>query len=253
MRGIWARSNEMKNITVFLLIAVWALPGFARVTVDVESGMVFSGYNDVRIPGEGGTFFSLVDDFESDDAAFWRFQLEYRLAPRHILGVLAAPLSIDANGISDKEIIYDDVTFPAGSDIDAVYRFDSYRLRYRYQLVQNRNWEFLIGLTAKIREAEISLESGNLRASYDNTGFVPLLNARIHWFPSYHFGVLLDADALAAPQGRAEDVLLALTYHPYPIFELRAGYRILEGGADNDKVYTFALFHYAVLGATIRF
>jgi len=32
-----------------------------------------------------------------------------------------------------------------------------------------------------------------------------------------------------------------------------AGYRVLEGGADNDEVYTFSLFHYAVAGIEMRF
>ena len=48
-------------------------------------------------------------------------------------------------------------------------------------------------------------------------------------------------DALAAPQGRAEDVLAALTYGKSDKFRIKIGYRILEGGADNDEVYTFSL------------
>jgi NAD(P)-dependent dehydrogenase (short-subunit alcohol dehydrogenase family) len=35
--------------------------------------------------------------------------------------------------------------------------------------------------------------------------------------------------------------------------ELDLGYRLLEGGADNDEVYTFAFFHYAVAGVRVRF
>ena len=34
---------------------------------------------------------------------------------------------------------------------------------------------------------------------------------------------------------------------------LRAGYRILEGGADNDEVYNFSLFNYASAGITYTF
>jgi hypothetical protein len=34
--------------------------------------------------------------------------------------------------------------------------------------------------------------------------------------------------------------------------EIDLGYRLLEGGADNDEVYTFAFFHYAVAGVRIR-
>ena len=35
--------------------------------------------------------------------------------------------------------------------------------------------------------------------------------------------------------------------------KLFAGYRILEGGADNDEVYTFSLFHSLVAGVETRF
>jgi hypothetical protein len=34
---------------------------------------------------------------------------------------------------------------------------------------------------------------------------------------------------------------------------VRVGYRLLEGGADVDEVYTFALLHYAVGGLALRF
>ena len=33
----------------------------------------------------------------------------------------------------------------------------------------------------------------------------------------------------------------------------KAGYRLLEGGADNDEVYTFAAVHYVAVGAVLRF
>jgi hypothetical protein len=34
---------------------------------------------------------------------------------------------------------------------------------------------------------------------------------------------------------------------------VKIGYRILEGGADNDKVHTFSLFHYTVAGLVMTF
>jgi hypothetical protein len=63
---------------------------------------------------------------------------------------------------------------------------------------------------------------------------------------------LLEGDALAAPQGRAEDVLVAAGYRLSDKISLKAGYRILEGGADNDEVYNFTLLSYAAVGIVIR-
>jgi hypothetical protein len=71
------------------------------------------------------------------------------------------------------------------------------------------------------------------------------------WKPYEKFGLLLEGDALAAPQGRAEDVLIAATYRASDRLGFKAGYRILEGGADNDEVYNFALFNYASAGLFI--
>ena len=80
-----------------------------------------------------------------------------------------------------------------------------------------------------------------------------LINFRLLWKVNEKFGLLLDGDALAAPQGRAEDVLIAATYKLSGNFGIRAGYRFLEGGADNDEVYNFALFHYASFGISYTF
>jgi hypothetical protein len=65
--------------------------------------------------------------------------------------------------------------------------------------------------------------------------------------------LLVDGEALAAPQGRAEDVLFAAQYDVNRRLAFKTGYRILEGGSDNDEVYTFSLFHYIVAGAVLSF
>jgi hypothetical protein len=110
-----------------------------------------------------------------------------------------------------------------------------------------------IGFTGKIRDAAISLEGGDQKSEKTNTGFVPLINFRAQWTISPRFGLLLDGDALAAPQGRAEDVILALTANATKSLQFKIGYRFLEGGADNDEVYNFTMINYLVLGAVWAF
>jgi len=68
------------------------------------------------------------------------------------------------------------------------------------------------------------------------------------WNFKENLGVLVYGDALAAPQGRAEDILVALRYRLSDKLSLKGGYRILEGGADNDEVYNFTLFNYLLVG-----
>jgi hypothetical protein len=108
--------------------------------------------------------------------------------------------------------------------------------------------EFGLGLTAKIRDAKISLSGGGVSSTKTSLGIVPLINFRFLWNAGSSVGLLVEGDALAAPQGRAEDVLAAVVLRLSDSSAIKAGYRILEGGANNDKVYGFSLFHYVVLG-----
>jgi hypothetical protein len=225
----------------------------AQASIDLESGAVFTGKNDVRIPGNQGTLFSLKDDLVSKTAFFYRIRLSYTIKSRHTISLLYAPLETKSEGSVSRDILFEGVIFPANAELKGTYKFNSYRLTYRYDFVKKPGFEFGLGLTGKIRDAKIALASSGLASEKTNIGFVPLINFRLLWNIDDNFGLLLDGDALAAPQGRAEDVLVAATYKLSDGFGIRAGYRILEGGADNDEVYNFSLFHYASVGLTYTF
>lgn len=224
-----------------------------RWTVDVEGGAVFSGYNDVRIPNATGTLFSLSRDLDVAAKAYYRLRLSYALSRRHELSLLYAPLTLKATGTLPADVMFMGTLFPQGSEVDGVYMFNSYRLTYRYRLLDKPRLRLDIGFTAKIRDAEIALRSPALAASKTNVGFVPLLHLRLDWDWSPALGLLLEADGSAAKQGRAEDVLLALAWRPAPRWRLRLGYRLVEGGADVDETYNFAWIHYLAAGASFSF
>lgn len=249
----------MKNIKIFslflflLLSVVRSQPANAQFAIDLESGLVATGYNDVRIPGNTGTFFSLKGDLTPDPNIFFRARVSYTIKSRHTLSLLYAPLKVISKGSIPENILFEGEEFPANTELTGKYVFNSYRLTYRYTIVDRPKLEFGLGFTAKIRDASISLESSELSSVKTNVGFVPIVNFRLLWKVDDKFGLLLDGDALAAPQGRAEDVLVAATYRVSENLGIRAGYRLLEGGADNDEVYNFALFHYASLGLSLSF
>lgn len=221
------------------------------LAIDLEGGVVGATRNDVRVPGDGGTRFSLVDDVSAGVEPAFRVRLGYRFSGRHLLSMLYAPLSLEGSGTVDGAIDFAGARFDDGEPVHATYRFDSYRLTYRYDVVRREGLEVGVGVTGKIRDAEIALH-GAQRGRKTNTGFVPLLNLHLGWRPGGgDVGLVVDADALAAPQGRAEDVLVAAAWAVRDGVTARVGYRMVEGGADNDEVYTFAWLHYAVAGLEV--
>ena len=226
-------------------------PTFAAVTIDLEGGFALSGYNDVQIPKDTGTRFSLTSDLEADTGRFGRLRLGYDAGERHHVSALIAPLRLTSSGTLDFPINFEDTTFPAGTALEGRYRFDSYRLTYRYDAYVRPKLRAGIGLSAKIRDAEVTLKGANTQAEEQNTGFVPLINFRLDWMPRSGWRVICEGDALAAPQGRAEDVFLGVGCQVGPRVEVKAGYRMLEGGADVDEVYNFALVHYLAAGVVL--
>jgi len=241
-------STAILILTLFLKISV-----NAQAIIDFETGLTSTGYNDVRIPGDKGTLFSLKDDLKPETSLFYRLRASYTIKSRHTFSLLYAPLEIKSKGSVHDDIFFEGVLFPGSTELAGTYKFNSYRLTYRYEIVRKPGFEFGLGFTAKIRDAKISLSSPDLYSEKTNVGFVPIINFRLLWQMNDKFGVLLDGDALAAPQGRAEDVLIAATYKLSDLIGIHAGYRILEGGADNDEVYNFALVNYASVGFTLRF
>lgn len=226
----------------------------SRVIVELEGGPVWQTKNDIQVPNdETGTRIALDELIGTGPFPALRLYAEIRLGQRHGLRLLAAPLSVEGTGVLTEPADYNGVTFAAGTPTEAAYRFDSYRLTYRYRLVSNPTWRVDIGLSAKIRSAETSLSQGQTSSSYSNIGFVPLLYAAASWHPAPGWSLALDADGAAASQGRAFDVSLKLYRDLSERWSLSAGYRTLEGGADVEDVYTFAWFHYFTVSAVYRF
>jgi hypothetical protein len=240
------------------LLLLVALPSATLAEVrpfaDFEVGWAVPGYNDVQIPGDSGTRFSLNEDgLALSSAPYARLKLGAKFARRHTVFVTGAPLRLQARGTLPKDVSFDGGSYPAGTFVTGQYRFDTWRLTYRYAFWQSPKLEAAVGLTGLVRDAGISLHGGDVFREKLNTGVVPLLSFSVLWRFAGPWGVLLDGDALAGGPGRAEDVTIALRRQLREDVAARIGYRIVEGGADVDEVFNFALVSFAAAAIEIRF
>jgi len=242
-----------------LLSAVALLPACqgpspARAfSAEVELASVQTSRNDVAYRGDTGTRFDLLQLTGSGPDATARTYLTWRTDADDELRLLAAPLSQEGAGELDDPVRFGDSDFAAGVSTKAKYRFDSYRLTWRRTFLEDGPWKIRAGLTAKIRDAEVSLQQGAVRERTTDLGFVPLLHTAIDWQPADDWRLSLDVDGAWAPQGRAVDASLKLWWRLSDRAQLGLGYRTIEGGADNDEVYTFAWIHQAVVGLSYDF
>jgi hypothetical protein len=224
-----------------------------RWILEIEAGPVWQFYNDVEIPNDGSaTRFSLRDLAGAGPWPATRLYLTWHPAERHGLRFLAAPLTVRATAVPAGPVTFAGEEYVAGSDVQATYTFNSYRLTYRYRLRDDDRWTGWIGFTAKIRDAVIGLEQGPTSSRKTDLGFVPLLHLAADWRLGGPWTVGIDVDAIAGGPGRAEDAAVRIGYDVADRWTLRAGYRLVEGGADVSEVYTFAGFHYGVVSVTWR-
>lgn len=215
----------------------------------------FGGRNTVQRPNnEEGTRVFLNDDYSRKHSATFspRIELEYSYKRHHAMAT-AMLLGDQFEGIATEDIRYDDVLFLKGTDIEAHYRFNTYRLTYRYRIVERPRFNFELGATVLLRQAYISFEDAARESKFKNIGVAPLVSYYIEWKATEAMSLLSYGDAFAVKAGRAEDIFAGVKYRFTPMLSAMAGYRLLEGGSDSDRVYTMSAFHYVTLGVGFDF
>jgi hypothetical protein len=223
-----------------------------RITFTVEGLNVWQQRNDVRIPPDTGTEFSLVDLAGSSPTPSVRVTATADLTEQQQVHFVYAPLRLSGRGTPAMPIAFAGTTF-APAPTEAVYKFSSYRATWSYRVYQGPTWTWRIGFTGFVRDARIALTQRDRTAEDTDVGVVPLGHVSADARLSARWSAGLALDGSAAPQGRAIDFAATLEYRPAPRWRVFGGYRTIEGGADVDAVYTFAWLNAVVSGVGVRF
>lgn len=234
-----------------LLMVSLSFNAFASTSVNLEFGQATSVYNKAKINGEEGTLFNLAPALDS--TLYYRLSLIKKFDSPHGFRLLYAPLKFSGDKRYSKNINFNGVNFPAGQKTEAEYQFNSYRGTYFYELISEKNFLLRLGGTVKIRDAFIELKQDDRKKAKKNTGVVPLIYAYSQYKWGNGFLATFDFDGLMAPQGRAFDVGLMGGYQFSPSVSLHLGGRMLEGGADNEKVYNFSQINYYFTALQVDF
>lgn len=235
---------------VFLFI-FFSPSASSSTAVNIELGYASTAYNKVRIDGVDGTLFNLSPAL--DTTSYHRLSVIKKIKSSTGMRFLYAPLKFSGDKLFSKDINFNGVNFPAGKRIDVEYKFNSYRATYFYEILSRSKMILRLGGTLKVRDALVELKQDDRRKFKKNTGVVPLL----YLYAQYRLGnnviLTFDFDGLAAPQGRAVDVALMAGYQFTPLIGLHLGSRMLEGGADNEKVYNFSQINYYFTALELKF
>ncbi|MFK8080927.1 MAG: autotransporter outer membrane beta-barrel domain-containing protein [Granulosicoccus sp.] len=225
----------------------------SALELKLSAGAISQSSNDVQIPNnDEGSRFSLNDIAGSGPWPGVRFEGIWNYSERHAIRVLLAPLSYRETTSLAEPIEFAGGSFNTNEPVTGEYRFNSWRLGYRYHLYPRERWDLWVGATLKVRDAEIKLTQAGVSSSDDDLGFVPLLHLAWDYRFDSQWSIAADVDALAGGPGRAIDLGVSLNYQAGHQLRFGIEYRVLEGGADTDDVYNFALFNSALLTAQYK-
>jgi len=152
---------------------------------------------------KAGTYFDYKNEGGQDVLfAVSRLSLEFDFKKRNTLLLLYQPLRLESQVLLENDLLVDELTFPALSNVKVLYDFPFYRLSYLRELLPN-NTKFKLGIGAslQIRNATISFESGGgtlYRTSRD-VGPVPIFKIKGKAQLNKHVYTELEADGFYAP------------------------------------------------------
>ena len=252
MNHLSSNTFYQSRFWIFFICLTFKLSMHAQTFVNIESGLLFTGLNNIR-NGINGTLFSLKNDLSTPPSPFLRLRAGLLLNNKHHFSILYAPLKSLVTGTIDRDILYDGKDFKANIPLEATYKFNSYRLTYNRRIIDDNKFKFGLGLSAKIRDAGTSLKNKELLSENFSIGFVPLINVLSDWNISQKVGMNFLGEGIIASKGRAIDLSLSGRYNFTKGLQGNIGYRLLEGGVDGTNRYNFVRFHFVLTSLNFSF
>jgi hypothetical protein len=177
--------------------------------------------------------------------------------PNDALRVVIAPLYLSGTAVPASAIGFDGAVFQPGQPLSVKYKFNTYRFTYLVPIFTEalqQGWDFRVGATLAIRDAQIKLSQGTLVQDFSNVGPIPLLYMSATKTLGSGWMALGEFDAFPAPGGGGLfDGSLKLGYQLSPGVELNGGVRYQVGAAKDKEIYNSLSEWAVVLGLRLNF
>jgi len=199
--------------------------------------------------GTNGTEFDYVQEGGQD--IFFRFvrlTAELQLGSRHTVIFLIQPLTLNTEALLTRDIVVDDLTFPANTPVELKYGFDFWRASYLYDFNRRADKEVAIGISLQMRNASIRFASydGELFRINQGVGPVPIFKFRTRlpfnnglWFGSEIDGFYASGKYITGSEndflGAILDASVRLGFQMSSTFDAFVNIRYLGGGARGTE------------------
>lgn len=173
-----------------------------RLSANAELGFVGVLGNKIQF-SQNGTYINYIQDGAQDNLfPVSRLSLELSVNQKHYYTFLYQPLRIESTALLYRDLVIDNLTFPAGTGVNFLYDFPFFRFSYMKEVMPNNDkWDLQFGASLQLRNATISFEStdGTLFRSRRDVGPVPILKMRTRYTANSKTYTEFEADGFYAP------------------------------------------------------
>jgi len=233
--------------------AVERNPLDSRFIVDV--GYFFLS-TDMRVRVDGETSNQVGSDINFDDTFgigdFDRFRADglWRIAPRHLIRAMYFQNNRHAIRSMERDVNFQDETFPVGATVDAHSRLTVAQLSYEYAFLRRENYELAGGIGIHYIDMDLTLDgtisaqgnqaSGSVEAGASTQAPLPVLGLRWMWRLPHNFYVAAQAQYFYIKfdpyAGSLTDLKATVVWQPTDHVGIGVGYNDFGFRFDvNDK------------------
>ncbi|GEM_PF-2939250 len=251
-------TSILKGLGTFF--STFNLGFLANQRYEIETGLIVTGLNDIKVPGDSGDLISYKDDLKAETGFHFRFKLTQPLAEKHRLVFTYAPMKISSSGRFAPDTAGEFFTFagmeiPSGLastlDFDGEYRLDSYRQAYVFDVANISGMGISFGVAAEIRDEAVTLKSGDYYGKRADNNIVALASVGLNRVYNAKTSFLAEADILIDAQNPSLDLYLGATHLIKESSKVKAGYRLVQRSVDSSSFYNKAMFHMLTVGLDI--
>jgi hypothetical protein len=209
----------------------------------VDVGYFFLS-TDMRVRVDGETSEQVGSDVNFDDTFgigdFDRFRVDglWRIAPRHLIRAMYFQNNRHATRSIERDVNFQDETFPVGATVDARSELTVAELSYEYAFLRRENYELAGGIGIHYIDMDLTLKgtisaqgnqaSGSVNAGAATQAPLPVLGLRWMWRLPHNFYVNAQAQyfyiSFDPYSGSLTDLKATVVWHPTDHFGVGVGY-----------------------------
>jgi len=213
-------------------------------------GPAFLGTNEITSPTSTGTTFDLNDFHKINDPMTTAgIEFDIFLGKQHEVGIFWIPYENRDLGTFSTDVKFAGKTYPADTTIISAWRQNEIKVRYRYNLTPEKNWQFKLGagLFAQYTNIALATDDFAIESEVDDWVVLPVLHGSIGYNFTKKLSLNLDLDGIYWSEDAYFDGIVALNYRINPNWDVTLGYEYYARDIETSDLTNKMALHVPLL------